>query len=614
MLVPDSNRLDYGEQLNPPEGYELSAAIATSYSVDLNTLLAVPIALCFSDTLDGDLKGEKLALLEAIGQLKGKLKVFYQKGNIACPSEYNRLFTLLEPCLHAVVPEGDGFSSFHPKLWLMRFVETNKPAKKAKVVYRLIVLSRNLTFDRSWDVAATFDGVIEREKAKLSEQNLQWNKFIKELLDKDPKFEPAKIIKKELNHIIWEAPNKFKDVELLVGGGKNGRPLNIDQQDLDVLMVVSPFIKSTGGGIKGLDWLASFLSGGEKYLFSRAEELNAVGEDKLIDWQCYAINDDVVNGEERLELNDGSTAQTQQSQNLHAKIIITQKGYKTSWHMGSANATTAALGDAGNGNPRNTETMVRMTGDTRKVGCSVLMDQWISEKEGEGLFVKHEFQPLKITESESLKALLRKTVYQLISAKWHLKCIQEDEENTYTLKLTVNIEEAINADVNVQVEQLAVQGSRQLSKGMEWVNVDLSNISALIPVIVTLEKDGSTLVERLMIESTLDIEGGDIRHQFILKNLVDSNEKLLDYIRLLLQVYPDKNQWLSFDCNGQGDNESSIVFSDSPIFEQLLIAASRHPNLLQRIASLIDRLKASGVEIPDEFSALWVHFEKEVKH
>ena len=66
MLAPESNRLDYGEQLNPPEGYELDAAIATSYSVDLNTLLAVPIALCFNDTLDGDLKGEKLALLEAL--------------------------------------------------------------------------------------------------------------------------------------------------------------------------------------------------------------------------------------------------------------------------------------------------------------------------------------------------------------------------------------------------------------------------------------------------------------------------------------------------------------------------------------------------------------------
>ncbi len=612
MLSPESNRLDYGEQLNPPEDFELDAAIACSYSVDLNTLLAVPIALCFSDTLDGDLKGEKLALLEAIGQLKGRLKVFYQKGNIAFPSEYNRLFTLLEPCLHAIVPEGKAFSSFHPKLWLLRFVEMNKPSKKTNVVYRLIVLSRNLSFDRSWDVAATFDGVINREKAKLNDLNTQWNKFIKVLLDKDPEFEPGKVIKKEIDQIVWQSPDKFKDLELLVGGGDNGRPLNIDQQDHDVLMVVSPFVRSTGGGINGLEWLSSFVPNGEKYLLSRAEELNAVGEEKLNDWQCYAINEAVVNGEERLELYDGDEVQGQRSQNLHAKIIISQKGYKTNWHLGSANATTAALGDADNDKPRNTEMMVKLSGDSREIGLSVLMEQWVGDKEGEGLFVKHEFQPLEINESETQQALLRKSVHQLISAFWHLDCVQENEDNKYTLNLTVDMEEPINANLDVQVEQLAIPGSRKLSTFMQWENIELSNISALIPVIVTLEHDGKQLIERLIIESTIVIQGGDIRHQTILKSLVDSTEKLLDYVRLLLQVYPDKNQWIAFDKNVSGNNESSIIFSDSPIFEQLLIAASRHPNLLKRISSLIERLKSSGIEIPKDFGALWEHFEKEV--
>ena len=149
MLAPEVNRLDYGEQLNPPPGFELDSAIATTYSLDLNALLAVPVALCFHNTLDGDIKGEKLALLEAIGQLKGKLKVFYQKGNITFPPQFNRLFTLLEPCLHPLVPEHGAFSSFHPKLWLLRFIESETVKKKPKICYRLIVLSRNLTFDRS---------------------------------------------------------------------------------------------------------------------------------------------------------------------------------------------------------------------------------------------------------------------------------------------------------------------------------------------------------------------------------------------------------------------------------------------------------------------------------
>lgn len=76
MLNPESHRMDYGEHLSPPAGYELDCAIATTYSLDLDALLATPVALCFHDTLEGDLRGERLALLEAIGQLKGRIKVF----------------------------------------------------------------------------------------------------------------------------------------------------------------------------------------------------------------------------------------------------------------------------------------------------------------------------------------------------------------------------------------------------------------------------------------------------------------------------------------------------------------------------------------------------------
>lgn len=612
MLIPETNRLDYGEQLNPPEGYELDSAIATSYSLDLNTLLAVPIALCFNDTLDGDMKGEKLALLEAIGQLKGKFKVFYQKGNIAYPSQYNRLFTLLEPCLFPIVPEGGEFSSFHPKLWLLRFVENDKPEKKAKVVYRLIVLSRNLSFDRSWDVAATFDGVIDKSKAKLDNRNKEWVGFIKQLLDKDSSFEPAKNFKKELGQVVWQAPDNFKNVELIVGGGSYGRPVNIEQHDNDVLMVVSPFIKSAGGGVNALDWLSSFASDGEKYLFSRAEELNAVGKDKLTDWECFAINDDVVNGEERLELNDSKAGEDQQSQNLHAKIIINQKGNKTYWHLGSANSTTAALGDNDHDQPRNTETMVRMSGESKKIGPRVLMEQWLGEKSEAGLFVKHEFQAVEYQDTDVLDTLLRSTVHQLISAQWKLTGKREKEENKYTLILSVSVDVPLSEGVNVNVEQMAIQGRRELAVEMHWEHADISNISALIPVHVKVDRNGKCVDKKLLIESCVELEGGDVRHQHILKSLVDSDEKILNYVRLLLQVSPDKDQWLLFDAKGSGDSASSIIFSDSPIFEQLLIASSRHPKLLKRISNLLERLKTSGVDIPQEFSALWSHFEKEL--
>ena len=606
MLSPEKDRLDYGEQLNPPEGYELDSAIATSYSLDLDALLAFPIALCFNDTLDGDIKGEKLALLEAIGQLKGKLRVFYQKGNIAYPPKYNRLFTLLEPYLHPIVPEGGEFSSFHPKLWLLRFVECGKSVKKAKIRYRLIVLSRNLSFDRSWDVAMSLDGV--KGSKKSGSHDKEWIGFIKHLLDQTEDFEPAKIFKRELGKLTWKTPDKFNNVELMVGGGRYGRPINIEQYDNDMLMVVSPFIRSTGGGINALDWLASFAPDGEKYLFSRAEELNAVGEDKLSGWQCFVINDAIVTGEERLELNDTATDEVSQSQDLHAKIIINQQGNKACWHLGSANATTAALGDADNAQPRNTETMVKVVGSSKEIGPKVVMDQWLSEKVN--LFVEHDFQEVEQDKTEALNNVMRKAVHQLISVEWQLTGKQETVENKYTLTISAKLDKPLPDSVSVNVEQLAIQGRRALAERMIWEHADISNISALIPLHIKVEKNGECLEKILIIEASIELEGGDTRYQHILKSLVDNEEKFLNYVRLLLQVNPDKSQWLSFDGNGSHGRESSIIFSNDPIFEQLLIASSRHPESLQRIATLLERLKESGVEIPQDFNDLWAHFEK----
>jgi hypothetical protein len=611
MLTPESDRLDYGKQLNPPEGYELDSAIATTYSLDLNTLLAVPIALCFNDTLDGDIKGEKLALLEAIGQLKGKLKVFYQKGNIAYPPKYNRLYTLLEPCLHPVIPDGGEFSSFHPKLWLLRFVESDTPERKAHVIYRLIVLSRNLSFDRSWDVALSLDG--KKDKDKADPYNNDWIDFLKHLLSKDKTFVPAQIMKRELNHLVWQAPNKFHQaIQLRVGGDSYGRPIEIKQQDNDKLLVVSPFLKSTGGGVNALDWLASFAPQGKKYLFSRAEELNSVGEQKLSDWKCFAINEGIVNGEERLELNEGVIEQ--QAQNLHAKIIINQKGDIAHWHLGSANATTAALGDVKNKRPRNTEMMVRMKGHKSKVGIDLLMKQWLGENPGSGLFVEHEFEEIESAETDGLDKILRKTVHLIISANWKLVCSQEHQENIYTLILTTDLRLPMPEGTSVKVGQLAISGVHVLERQMKWLNVDITNISALIPVHISLIRHGVCVEKQLIIEAEIELEGGDCRHEYILKSMVDSEEKLLSYVRLLLQVHPDKNDWLSFDSEDSYGSASSLIFSDSPIFEQLLMASSRHPKILKRIELLLKRLTASGVDIPDNFKELWVHFAKEIKH
>jgi hypothetical protein len=610
MLDPKINRLDYGEQLSAPTGFEFDSAIATTYSLDLNALLAVPVALCFRDTLDGELKGEKLALLEGMGQLQGKLKVFYQKGKISYPSNFNKLFTLLEPCLHPVVPEGGAFSSFHPKLWLLRFIENGIEKKKPEVRYRLIFLSRNLTFDRSWDIAASLDGKVGRSSQDKSKVNT-WLAFTTKLLKEDNSFKPAMAMLSELDKIKWELPAPFFDFELLIGESGMARPLHFKQDYYDELLVVSPFLKSTGGAVTGLDWLARLVHDpdGGRFLFSSAEELDGIGAENLTDWQCYAMNELIVNGEERNETGDSTDQPEIQKQQLHAKMIVVQSSNSACWHIGSANATAAAIGDLDNAHPRNTEAMLMLEGYASKVGPRLLMQEWMPEK-GPQVFTPHEFTERDTKPDESNSKLVRQGIHQLISASWQLDAALDTSGASYTLTLTSGLKAPLNEQLEVTVEQLAIPGVKPLADTMTWETVALTSISALIPVNVKVKN--SDPEKRLIIEANLIIEGGDKRHQLIMKEMVDTPAKVLDYIRLLLQVTPNKNQWLVYESQG-GSGSSEFILSGTPILEQLLIATSRHPEILKRIASALKRLSDAGVEIPQDFLLLWKHFEKEIR-
>ena len=99
MLDIKKHRLDYGAMLIPPPGFRLTKAVAATYSLDLNTLLSIPVALFFSQTLEGNFEAERVQLLEAIQRCPDVLRVYHQSGKIHVPRKHNRLYGLLEPCV-----------------------------------------------------------------------------------------------------------------------------------------------------------------------------------------------------------------------------------------------------------------------------------------------------------------------------------------------------------------------------------------------------------------------------------------------------------------------------------------------------------------------------------
>ena len=148
MLSPDTRTVAF-ELLRPPAGYDLDFALLTTYTLDLEAMLALPLSvLARADKGIEELLADPLLLLEALRQAGDRIHVFVDRAGVAIPRSRRELYAMLEPSVHPVAAPGHG--AFHPKVWLLRFVTEDRPP-----LLRVAVLSRNLTFDRSWDIALT---------------------------------------------------------------------------------------------------------------------------------------------------------------------------------------------------------------------------------------------------------------------------------------------------------------------------------------------------------------------------------------------------------------------------------------------------------------------------
>lgn len=585
MLNPHADRLDYGDKLKAPEGFTLSHAIATTYTLDLETLLCLPLALSFNCPPEGDLQTDKLALLEAISQLKGKVKVFFQQGCIKLPRHFNLLFSLLEPLLAPQVP-GDAFSSFHPKFWLLRFTSPTKAVR-----YRLLVLSRNLTFDRSWDLAVALEG--EPTSAR-SEDNDGLVALLKALAAGAEDLRAGlELFVKELPRVAWDKPAGFNALKTLPE--KPGKlPLSLGTA-ASTVMVMSPFLHH-----EALDLVKQ--AGARHWLFSRAEELDRIGECQLQDWECFALNPCLIEGEDELT--------AARPQNLHAKLVLLQEGAVSHWHIGSANVTKAALGAVG-ATPRNTEFMLRLSSKSGQQSVDQLRTELVGrEQEPTGIFIPHRFSPASITDDHQTEAWMRRLQHNLIQADW---CLQARAEANGTYTCVIECPPPLleqHGDWVIEVQPLVRGKPLSLASLMVWEDLNLTQVSAF--VILRVIPVSSPPVE-LMIKVRLEIDGGDTREQKITTTLIDSPHKLLAYIQMLLHpghaYTADTGMTREGGPGADADADFSQMFG-GPLHEALLCCAARQTEKLQRIDAILARLSDTEHLVPSELSVLWAQYQQ----
>jgi len=153
-MLATGQRQVYLDTLRPPAGFTLDRAVGTTYSLNLEILLTIPLGFAMLDweNKQGALTRDPVALLHALRECADRVTVFCQAGMIAAPARHHPLFVHLESMIvQANAPDLRG--ELHAKTWLLRFKDESQ-----QVMYRFICLSRNLTADRSWERRPSQDG------------------------------------------------------------------------------------------------------------------------------------------------------------------------------------------------------------------------------------------------------------------------------------------------------------------------------------------------------------------------------------------------------------------------------------------------------------------------
>ena len=295
--------------------------------------------------------------------------------SIHAPTSTNILYSLLEPVVVEVkAPRG---GAFHPKFWILRFVRGDDESENPPIL-RVLVLSRNLTFDRSWDICLTLEGSPGKRRLGV---NREFGEFVVRL----PEFarrkvpaerqEQAKRLGEEFRMVDWQLSPGFTEYRFHVLGlkRKSWRP-----PECRNMAIISPFCD--GAVLKEL----SRRSKNKTSLISRPEELEQLPPELLSNVECFFLD-------EAAETEDGEETANRESVDqplvrsvgLHAKAYLCERGWYSQVIVGSANATTAALTRASN-----VELLVEMEGKTSAVGS---IDELLSPERFGGLL--HRFVP-----------------------------------------------------------------------------------------------------------------------------------------------------------------------------------------------------------------------------
>ena len=642
MLLPDSRTTAF-ELIRPPSGYRLDFAVLTTYTLDLEALLVLPLSvLAHPDGGLEELLADPLRLHQAIREAGDRVHAFVDESGIGIPRSARPLYSMLEASVHPVRAPNGG--AFHPKVWVARFKAVDETADD---MLRVAVLSRNLTFDRSWDVALASEAPIR------SRQFVKKTRPLHDFLLALPEFATGRIprgiverveaLADQITRTAFPAPDGFDSpIEFHALGLTRRRRAWSPPSSGYRTLALAPFVSQTGLAGVGR------LSENDRTLVSRQEELDKLSEHALVAWKEIFVLSDTAQGEAedvpadtdedgdagkaganegdpgtgvdarqdgdtsaagvdaRQDADTSAAATDARPSGLHAKMIAVEHGWDATWYVGSANLTAAAFGGD------NVEMMASVTGKKgRKEGASGCgIDRFLH-----GGFLKlcvpyqrvePETEDQRVTAARERLEAARDA---LVDARMHVTCVPGEDLWTLTIDCGVA---PCGDDVEVAALPVSVAEDQALGldEPLRW-RLPVTRLTAFIAFRLRVPVRG---VDDIRMTLRLPAEGmpADRMHH-VLRGLLDSPEKFIRFLRALLGGLDAVLAWTKDEGQGDGPAPWGVGLGGETLLDDLVRTASRDPDRLKPVRRLIDDLRKTEEGrriVPDELLAVWTAVEE----
>ena len=586
MLAPESRKLLL-DALRPPTGHSLDRAVATTFTLDLATALMVPLAFAgfrFDDQLD------PIEVMEALREMGDRLDVFCQAGAINAGTWPSDLLALLENVIHEVRRPRPGHI-FHPKVWVLRFVDRSQDPS-----YRCLVLSRNLTADRSWDTLLWLDGWPQR---RLVDESAPLSRFVATLselavtpLPPDRHAALAELAE-ELRRVQWDLPDGVREARFHPIGLPRTRRFPVEEHFSGYRkLVISPFVRD---GVLGR--LLRPGAGQKAVLVSRGEELHALQPAALDNLDVFELDptaslsgDDVDGDRSHGFLN-----------HLHAKVFVVERARLAHLFVGSANATDGGLGG-------NIEFLCELIGPVAKYGVDALV--------GEGAPFRAMLTPYVASErpdideasmaGRALQDLLIDIAERVRFRTTVTRCADGWVPRVTSDRALPHIPEG--ACVTVAAHNRPAE-TRLLNPAeptdFEMPSRELADVTPFLQLTAHRTVKGVVVERSTVVCSQLD-GAPDDRFQEIMARQIDTPEKFLRLLVLLIGFASGSGG--DFAATGFGPGSWSAGAGHG-VLELLARALSETPESIDHLEPIVERLRRmpnGGVILPPGWDDVWL--------